>query len=366
MKKIILLFAISSVIIISCNHKKSIDKKTNLRGLVDTVGFAHQSWQMDSIISRINNTQGDLLQNALKIADVNDNTQWKAIISPHDDYTYAGYSYLTGIKNIKAQTIIFFGVTHKARLLGLENQIIFDDYTSWRGPYGEIKPSSVREDIIKQLPKDIYQINDSMQEIEHSVEAILPFLQYYNHNIEFVSILVPYMSYDRMVEIARPLAQAIKKIAKQKNWKWGKDYTFIISTDAVHYGDKDWGTSELNFYGSDTAGYKKAVNHEHEIIKNSLTGELFQSKIKKFINHTTDTTNFKNGTWSWCGRYSVPMGLMTVYNLQILLDEKLNGTLLSYSTSIDHKHICVDDIKMGVTAPANIHHWVGYASIGYR
>jgi hypothetical protein len=34
---------------------------------------------------------------------------------------------------------------------------------------------------------------------------------------------------------------------------------------------------------------------------------------------------------------------------------------------MDNARVKVDDLEgMGVTAPATLHHWVGYASVGYR
>ncbi|MEZ5000386.1 MAG: AmmeMemoRadiSam system protein B [Bacteroidales bacterium] len=36
-----------------------------------------------------------------------------------------------------------------------------------------------------------YLVNDSMHNIEHSLESMVPFLQYYNREVEIVPILVP-------------------------------------------------------------------------------------------------------------------------------------------------------------------------------
>jgi hypothetical protein len=44
----------------------------------------------------------------------------------------------------------------------------------------------------------------------------------------------------------------------------------------------------------------------------------------------------------------------------------LKGIPLGYSTSIDKEPLKVKDLGMGITAPASIHHWVGYPAIGYR
>lgn len=356
---LLLLVLTSTIILFSCNQNPE-ETHPKLRPLADTVGFAQYSWQTDSVMARINRLYKDQLSAVPKF-----DVDAKTVISPHDDYTYVGWLYPAVLQNIKAKTIILIGVAHKARLLNLENQIIFDSYDYWRGPYGKIKPSFLREEIIGALPPGIYQVNDSMQRIEHSVEALLPFLQYYNHNLEIVSILVPYMSYDRMKEIAKPLADAINKVTRSRGWIWGKDYAIAISTDAVHYGDEDWGGKNFAYYGTDSAGYKQALAHEQEIIS-TLTGKLTPEKVKLFTKFTVEDNDYKTYKWTWCGRYSVPFGLLTSYYLNRLQENPpLTGHFIGYANSIDHLHLPVKDLNMGVTAPASMHHWVGYAGVVY-
>ena len=89
-------------------------------------------------------------------------------------------------------------------------------------------------------------------------------------------------------------------------------------------------------------------------------------KVRELSNYLVDEKNYKEYKWTWCGRYSVPFGLATSYHLQNLLGINLQGILLDYSTSIDQKPLPVEDLKMGHTAPANLHHWVGYAALGYQ
>ena len=363
---VLLSYFVLLALIFGCSRTSTVKPRQGVRGLVDTVGFAHLDWQMDSLIQRINRLQKDSLKKAIERAGITENTQWKVAISPHDDYGYVGYLYPALLRAVKAKTIILFGVAHKARLLHLENQIIFDTYPYWHGPFGPIKVSPIREEIEKQLPHWAYQINDSMETIEHSVEAILPFLQYFGRDREIVSILVPYMPFTRMQKIAKPLAAAIANVAEQHHWRWGKDFAIVISTDAVHYGDQDWGGSNFAFYGADSAGYRKAVRHEYEIINNCLVGPLQENKIQKFTEYTVDKNDFHKYKWTWCGRYSVPMGLMTAYDLSKILNVPLSGRLVGYANSISHPPLPVKDLRMGFTAPANIHHWVGYAAIGYE
>jgi len=356
----------------------SYAQEIKLRPLADTVGFAHTKAQMESVMRRIMRTQEKKLRNIRLKAGVGLETEFKTVISPHDDYTYTGYMYPLALQNVHAKTVILIGVAHKAKNLGLEDKLIFDSYTHWSGPYGNVKVSSMREEILAWMPKVIdsiptYEVNDTMQKIEHSLEAQIPFLQYYNkktfnRNVEIVPILVPYMNYERMEQLAGPLAKAISLVMEKKKLKWGYDVAIVISSDAVHYGNEDWGGKNFAFYGLDSAGYKKAVNHEYEIMNACFDGELTEDKAFKFTRYTVVANDHKDYIWTWCGRYSVPFGLFTSYHLANILGLKkpLMGKILSYETSISNKHIPVIDLGLGVTAPAKLRHWVGYPAIGFK
>ncbi|MCX6271912.1 MAG: AmmeMemoRadiSam system protein B [Bacteroidetes bacterium] len=337
-----------------------------IRKLIDTVGYASHAYQMDSVYSRIALKQGNDLEMHFRKADVTEETVWKVAVCPHDDYAYAGYIYPLSLFNVQAKTLILFGVCHKAKQFGLENTLVFDSFTHWKGPYGLVPVSSLRDEIIKELPSTMVTINDSAQQAEHSLEALIPFLQYYNHDIEIIPVLVPYMQVEKMENFAQLLAQALKVVTTRNNLVWGNDFAFVISNDAVHYGDEGWGDKNYNYYGVDPKGYEQACNHEAEIIKNTLTGEILPEKLKKFCSYTVDEKDYKEYKWTWCGRYCLPMGLFTAYYFQKLLGITIHGNWLGYSSSIEHRPIPVKDLKMDVTAPATMHHWVGYTAIGYR
>ncbi len=363
MKKLILFISAVAITLSAFQSCKNMEQKTKIRShLVDTVGFAHLPWQMDSLMNRIKKYQGNLLQQSTQ--QLSKDTA-KAVLCPHDDYTYVGYLYPATLEQIKAKTVIIFGVAHKASKLHLQNQIIFDSYDYWKGPFGNVKVSDLRNKIIKDLPKGIYQVNDTMQAIEHSVEAEIPWLQYFDRKVQIVSILVPYMSFDRMEAIAGPLAEAIKKATSSEHMQWGKDFAFVFSTDAVHYGDQGWGGENFAFYGIGEESYKKTKAHEREIMQ-TISDTISPEKIHRFCDMTVEKNDYHKYKWTWCGRYSVPMGLLTANKLSELLYHKpLTGQIIGYSTSIERKPIPVSDLRMGVTAPANEHHWVGYAAIKY-
>lgn len=339
-------------------------KSENLtRGLADTVGFAQYDWQMDSIITRINSQYKTNLIHAVQAPG----TIWKTAVCPHDDYCYAGWLYQAVLSNVTAKTVIIFGVAHRAKSFNLENQLIFDSYKFWHGPYGQVKVSALRDEIINQLPDEIAIVHDSMQTKEHSVEALIPFLQAQNREIEIISILVPYMDFERMQILSQYLAKSLYATMEKNNLQWSKDIALLISSDAVHYGDEEWGGSNYAPYGTDKIGNAQAIAHEQEIIKTCFEGQLTQEKIARFFSYTVNPDDYREYKWTWCGRYAIPVGLLTSIYLNNLEEASaLNGVKVTYSTSISHPYLKVDDLNMGQTAVATTHHWVGYPAIGFK
>ena len=350
-------------ILLSISLQSQTNPEISMRGLVDTVGFAHLDWQMDSLMRRINLMYHDNLINA----EQSKGTIWKTAICPHDDYTYVSWLYPAVLSNIHAKTIIIFGVAHKARSFNLENRLIFDSYKSWHGPYGPVNVSALRDKIISQLSENMVVIHNPMQTVEHSVEALIPFLQYQNRNTEIISILVPYMEFNRMKIISQQLAKVLFTVMTEENLHWGEDVALLISSDAVHYGNEEWGGKNYAPYGVDSAGNALAVTHELEIIKSCFEGELTQDKIARFFSYTVNPDDFREYKWTWCGRYSIPFGLLTSLYLQTLEKRSvLTGIPVAYTTSIKQPHLKVVDLGMGQTAIASPHHWVGYPAIGFK
>jgi AmmeMemoRadiSam system protein B len=338
------------------------------RGLADPVGFAHLEHQIEAVVQRIALQDGAKLEWMLENCHVAAGERWRMAIAPHDDYAYAGFMYPLVLRNVMAPVVIIFGVAHKAHQLGLEDQVVFDSFTHWTGPYGDIAVSPLRERIMARLPDGSYCVSDEMQSIEHSVEAKLPFLQHYNRALNFVPILVPCMSLARMNELAPQLARAIALTMEEEHLQWGADIAVVASTDAVHYGDEGWGGRNFATYGAHAEGYAKAIAHEQQIMRDCFAGELRPDRIERFSRYTLADHDHREYKWPWCGRYSVPFGLLTAWHLQQLQGKlPLAGTVLGYTTSLEGQGIKVDDLDgMGVTAPATLRHWVGYAAVGFR
>ncbi len=348
-----------------CLSAQQQEMKETMRGLVDTVGFAHTKTQIEGVVS----LSEDLEKDSLQAHDDEYNLSqhpWIAGVCPHDDYIYAGRVYVNLLNHIKARRVVLFGVAHRARNFNVEDRLIFDTFKTWRGPYGPVPVSSLREEILQLLPTEDYLVSDTIHSVEHSVEAIVPFLQYYNRNVEIVPILVPYMKWDRLVELSKRLAKVLGVIISKNHWVLGQDIAFVSSSDCVHYGDEGWGKTYYCPFGADSVGYDKAVAQEHDLISEHLVGEVNIEKVHDFFTRLVDQNDVKTYKITWCGRFSVPFGLAcSDYLMKELKEKPLVGRFLRYGTSVSFGRLPIENMGMGVTAPGNLHHWVGYVAVGY-
>jgi predicted class III extradiol MEMO1 family dioxygenase len=185
--------------------------------------------------------------------------------------------------------------------------------------------------------------------------------------VEIVSILVPYMKWDRLVKLSKELARVMATIVSKNNWVLGGDIAFLASCDCVHYGDEGWGKTYYCPFGSSRSGYEKAVEQEHDLIDKHLVGNLDAEKVYGLFTRLVDQDDVKTYKITWCGRFSVPFGLVFLDQLmKDLKHEPLVGKFLRYGTSVSLGKLPIEQFGMGQTAPSNLHHWVGYVAIGYR
>jgi AmmeMemoRadiSam system protein B len=340
----------------------------DLRGQVDTVGFVTTASQMDEVLAQCRTLAAAQRQVLINRHGWNDTTFFIAGVCPHDDYYYAGRLYPLLLERIRAKTVILFGVFHKARAFGCRDRLVFDAYRRWRGPYGPVKVSPIREEIIRRLPADDYVVSNDMQMVEHSVEAIVPFLQAYNRDVEIISILVPYMGWDTMDRLAGKLASVLEAIAGENGWRLGRDVCVIASADAVHYGDSGWGGRSYAEFGTDIQGYQEAVERDLELAEGYLAGSIEREQLRTFLYRCVDPADVTDYRITWCGRFSVPFALNVASRLTGALEARpLTGTLLDYGTSVSEASLDVEGLGgLGPTAPNHLHHFVGYAAIGYR
>ena len=333
-----------------------IPSRGDLRGQKDAVGFASTAAQM----AEAWNASAD--RPAPESLGPAPNGPVWGVICPHDDFLYAGRVYRSVIPSVKAKRVILLGVFHGWRRFGARDVLVFDDYRAWRTPDGELKISSLREGLLSRLPKGDVVQSDAMHDSEHSVEAIAYWLKHQDPDLELVPILVPTMSFERMQDLSARLAGAISEEMKARGWKMGKDLAVVISSDAVHYGPD----FKFTPYGEGRVeAYTKACDTDRALLTGPLAGDVTTHSIRRAFETFCDPEDPGQYRLTWCGRFSIPFGLLTLDKLATAQGLKLHGQPLAYATSVGWPQLAVKAEGLGTTAPSNLYHFVGYPAAAY-
>lgn len=339
------------------NSPFSILYSQNVRPIKDDIGFCWNAGEMNHFVDYLSK------ENSGKLKEESKNLV--AAISVHDDYLYAGNVYYPLYKNIKTKEVVIFGVTHgsvRKEMGVLSNVLIFDEYDKWRGPYKDVEISPLREIIKSKLPKEDYIVSNKAHSIEHSIEALIPFLQYYNRDIKITPIMVTQMPFERMDEMSTRLMQIIAEYIRANKLELCKDIFFLISNDANHYGE-DFSNSP---YGLDANAHKLATGNDQRILKQNLVGEINHAGIKKLTTEIWSDSTSKKPIPIWCGRYPITFGLLTVTKILKEFGEgELYGKLFKYSDTFTEKVLPVKNTSMGLTAVFSYKHWCGWFTEGF-
>ncbi|MBP7865132.1 MAG: AmmeMemoRadiSam system protein B [Acidobacteria bacterium] len=346
--------------------KAGIASTPQLRGQMDTTGFAPTAAAMDAVRDRSLEAARSRESQLREEKVLDGGTAFALAACPHDDYAYAGRLYALVLKHIRAPRVIVFGVFHKARVFDCRDKLVFDAFPAWRGPYGPIPVSPLRAELLQRLPQTDRVVSNDMHAVEHSVEAIVYFLQAFRRDVEIVPVLVPHMGWETLDGLAGRFSDALSAVMKAKGWVMGRDVALVCSVDGVHYGDAHWGPSHYCPFGADLEGYRRAAAQDREIAM-TLAGPLDPEKARRFMQRCVDPADVTRYRVTWCGRFSVPFGMVTAARVRESLGlPPLSGAILDCGTSVSEAGIDVSDIPgMGVTAPANFHHFVGYTAIGW-
>lgn len=328
----------------------------DLRPVRDNVGFCWDYNEMKNFISYLDS--------------IYENPEFEkenliAAISVHDDYLYAGKVYYPLFKLINAKEVVIFGVTHgtvRKELNPPTDVLIFDEYKAWKGIYNDVKISPLRDIIKSKLNKKYFVIYNKAHEIEHSIEALIPFLQFYNPEVKITPIMVTQMSMENVEKISRDLSLIISDYIKTNKLKLGKDIFILMSNDANHYGE-DFNNSP---YGLDLSAHQKATEQDKEIINNYLVGILNKTKIQGLASEIIPDDKNEKAIPLWCGRYPIIFGLITLMNINDHLNlGRIKGRLFNYSDTFSEKVLPFKKSSMGLTAPFSLKHWVGFFTLGF-
>ncbi|MDI6845505.1 MAG: AmmeMemoRadiSam system protein B [Candidatus Saccharicenans sp.] len=331
------------------------ESPSRVRPIRDDVGFCWNANSMKILVDYLASQEKEKFESRGLVA----------AISPHDDYLYAGRLYYPLFNLIRAKEAVIFGVTHgtvRSEIKGLDSILILDDYQLWPGVLGPVEVSLLRSYLKKHLKPEYYLVNNRAHELEHSIEALIPFLQYFNPGIKITPIMVAPMPLEKMKEISAELSRVLAAYMKEKNLKPGTDLFFLISADANHYG-KDF--NNLAF-GEGQEAREKALEFDRGLISSYLTGEITENKIAGLTSELWGNTYLDYKNSYWCGKYSIPFGLLTVEKvIKNLAGKSIRGELIRFSDTYSEGVLPLKKIGLGTTAPFSLRHWVSFCSIGY-
>jgi AmmeMemoRadiSam system protein B len=337
-----------------------------VRRPVDEVGYTHSAEGIGKVIDLAMELEKHRFAENRQLLGVADHHVFAGAISPHDDYRYAARVFVHVYPHIRARHVVAVGVAHKARdFPHVEGKLVLDSFDAWHGPYGDVRISPLRDDLLKGLSEEDRVVCDDLQAVEHSVEGMVPFLQHFNREAEIVSVLVPYMSWERLRELAEKTASVLGRAMDERGLVLGKDVAILISSDSVHYGDLGWGGKSFAAFGVGQEGYDRGVERDRRLIGDYLAGPIALDRLEKLYRSLVKE-DFHEYEISWCGRFSIPFGVALLHLLPRPDGRPpVRGIPLSYGTTLDPGPFDPGVSGLGFTAEANLRHWVGFAAIGY-
>jgi AmmeMemoRadiSam system protein B len=325
------------------------------RPVRDDVGYCWNPASMQKLVEYLESQEKENFSGAGLVA----------AISPHDDYLYAGRVDYPLFRILRAKEVVIFGVTHGAvrkEISGLDSVLILDEFKSWPGLRKPIAVSGLREYLKERLDKSVFITSNKAHELEHSIEAMLPFLQYFNPEVKITPIMIAPMPFGRMDEVSTKLAGVIADYMREKSLAAGKDIFFLISADGNHYG-KDFNNSA---FGEGERAWDAARELDRRLIRSYLTGVLDGGKIEGLTRELWGRTYLDYRNTYWCGKYSVPFGLLAAEKIVgRTAHRKISGTLFRYSDTYSEGVLPLKKTGLGTTAPFSLRHWVSFCSIGY-
>jgi len=345
----------------------TVPSEGGLRGLVDIVGFPRTAEQMDVIGGLCERLEKETIARNKQRYGLDESAGLVAGICPHDDYIIAARVYAHVQRYMKAKTVILIGNAHWSEAFGVRNKLIFGDFTYWRGPYSRVKVSSLRNQITGRLDPGSFTVMRALAETEHSLEAMIPFLQYYNRDVEIIPVFIPFMTWENMQRIGGELADTVAELMREKGWKLGVDLAVLCSTDGQHYGDYGWSYYDYHPYGCDADGYKQAVALDNGLVNEYLEGTLKPEKVHRLFASLVDQNDITQYKVTWCGRFAMPFGIHFAGLLAKNAENRtLTGCFLRYGTSLSDPWLPLQQYKLGLTSDTNLHHFVTYIAMGFK
>lgn len=339
----------------SVRHDMVVPSAGDTRGRLDSVGYALSAAAMAKVWER------SALPPVPESLGASPAPGVAAIICPHDDFSYAGRVYRRVIPLVTARTVVLFGVFHGYRRFGEHDRVLIDPYRRWTAPDGPVPVSPLRDALLRRLPRRDWTLDTTAADLEHSLEPLVCWLRHVRPDLEIVPILVPASPFPRLESLADHLAAALSAEMAARRWTLGRDVAIAISADAIHYGPD---FQQVAFGEGTVESYERAVAKDRGLLAGPLSGPLTVAGIRSLYETYVDPDHPDYYRWTWCGRFSVPLGLLVLERLSRGAGGA-RGHAVAYATSIGSPELPLRDLGMAPTAPSDLWHFVGYPGVAF-
>ncbi len=214
----------------------------------------------------------------------------RAVLAPHAGYVYSGAVAAKALAGVDIpSTVILLGPNHQ----GLGSRAAVYDSGAWQTPLGEV---AVNTKLAAQLCNSVagFSPDPGAHRAEHSLEVMLPFLQYLRPEVQIVPIMLREHSFAELEQIGQIMAEVITPVCD--------DVLLLASSDMSHYEPA-------------------AVAEQHDLPVLDL---LIQGKAQQMYTHVLQRRI------SMCGIFPATLMLTT---LNALYGETYTGELLEYTSS---------------------------------
>jgi hypothetical protein len=147
-----------------------------------------------------------------------DGKSLRALILPHAGYMYSGPTAAHAARVLSENQFTKVLVMGPDHFLGFSNGAI-PTVQAFRSPLGLIPVSPAARDLLKQ--SDLFQALSPTDDREHSVEAVLPFLQVYLKRFELIPVVVGHADINRV-------SSALMSVLDHQT-------LVVVSSDLSHY-----------------------------------------------------------------------------------------------------------------------------------
>lgn len=161
-----------------------------------------------------------------------------AAVLPHAGYIYSGKTACKVLSLIEIpETVVMIGPNHR----GFGSDFALFPQGEWQTPLGSVP---IAQDICSAFLKasSLIKKDDQAHAIEHSLEVILPMLQYKNPKLRIAPLIVATLDFREAAQVAKQLSEILPDRSES--------FLIVISNDMSHY-EEDAATRKKDRFAID-------------------------------------------------------------------------------------------------------------------